>query len=277
MKTLENRPRVPYTFGPLYEVLQKAFPDHRSVQQVFDVTKLAKDLELSHEAIYRAELAAAKLDGHFGGVGRGRIERADEPEIAVDHEPGSAAHQFGRTRGLLANHRRREPGKPIVLPRFEVVLPIPNFDAKKVRLHAREIAGTVECGEALGREILHERIRLPGQCVVQVDDIDGAERPDGGLEGGDEIAANLIAERGRQQRMRLGLHDDAPQARPGRFRIEGRLRGRRGGGNQDRGKGEKLTQVHGHPHSMRKSRAPSSAGSPRRSQSRREVIITDTV
>lgn len=54
MKTLENRPRVPYTFGPLYEVLQAAFPDHRSVQQVFDVTKLAKDLELSHETIYRA-------------------------------------------------------------------------------------------------------------------------------------------------------------------------------------------------------------------------------
>lgn len=48
------RPRVPYTFGPLYEVLQKAFPDHRSIQQVFDVTKLAKDLDLSHETIYRA-------------------------------------------------------------------------------------------------------------------------------------------------------------------------------------------------------------------------------
>lgn len=54
MTNADNRNQFLKRGGPLYEVLEGAFPDHRSVQKVFDVTKLAKDLGLSHETLYRA-------------------------------------------------------------------------------------------------------------------------------------------------------------------------------------------------------------------------------
>ena len=47
------RPRVPYTFGPLYDLLLERFPEHRSQQKVFDVPRLARDMGLAHETIYR--------------------------------------------------------------------------------------------------------------------------------------------------------------------------------------------------------------------------------
>lgn len=47
------RSRVPYSFGPLYDILVEYFPDHRSRQNVFDVPGLARDLGLSHETLYR--------------------------------------------------------------------------------------------------------------------------------------------------------------------------------------------------------------------------------
>ena len=53
MAAHENRPRVPYTFGALYDLLLEYFPDHRTVQKVFDIPGLAKDLGLAHETIYR--------------------------------------------------------------------------------------------------------------------------------------------------------------------------------------------------------------------------------
>lgn len=40
--------------GELYDVLVKAFPEHRTVQGLFDIPRLAKDIGVSHETIYRA-------------------------------------------------------------------------------------------------------------------------------------------------------------------------------------------------------------------------------
>ena len=183
-----------------------------------------EDVAFLHQPIDRPEFPAAKVDRHFRGVGRSNgIERAGEPEVAVDHQPRGTAHQFRRTRRLLANHRRRQPDEAIVLARFQMVLTVPKLDAEEVRLYSREVAGPFECGETLGREVLNQRIRLARQRVFQVDHVHGAERPDRGLEGGNQIAAQLLPERIRQQRMRLGLHHDSPQARPRRLGIERRL------------------------------------------------------
>lgn len=52
--TTTNRARRPYTFGKLYDLLEEHFPDHRSVQKVFNVPALAKDLDFTPETIYRA-------------------------------------------------------------------------------------------------------------------------------------------------------------------------------------------------------------------------------
>jgi len=49
-----GRPRRPYTFGPLYDLLKTHFPDHRSPQGLLDIPRLARDMGFAHETIYRA-------------------------------------------------------------------------------------------------------------------------------------------------------------------------------------------------------------------------------
>lgn len=51
--TTETR-RRPYSFGPLYDLLVEKFPNHRTVQGVFDVPGFARELGRSHEAVYKA-------------------------------------------------------------------------------------------------------------------------------------------------------------------------------------------------------------------------------
>lgn len=51
---LESNRRRPYSFGPLYDLLVEKFPNHRTVQGVFDVPGFARDLNRSHEAVYKA-------------------------------------------------------------------------------------------------------------------------------------------------------------------------------------------------------------------------------
>lgn len=41
-------------FGALYDLLAERFPDHRSVQGLLDIPRLAKEIEVSHETLYRA-------------------------------------------------------------------------------------------------------------------------------------------------------------------------------------------------------------------------------
>lgn len=48
------RGRRPYSYGKLYDLLALHFPDHRSAQGVFDIPKLAKDLGMANETLYRA-------------------------------------------------------------------------------------------------------------------------------------------------------------------------------------------------------------------------------
>ncbi len=51
-ETTPEARRAPY--GELYDVLVRAFPEHRTVQGLFDIPRLAKDIGVSHETIYRA-------------------------------------------------------------------------------------------------------------------------------------------------------------------------------------------------------------------------------
>lgn len=53
MLNFDHAIRRPYTFGPFfYDMLVKYFPDHRSAQKVFDIPRLAKDLDFAPETIY---------------------------------------------------------------------------------------------------------------------------------------------------------------------------------------------------------------------------------
>jgi hypothetical protein len=47
-------PRRPYSFGPLYDLLEERFPTHRSKQNVFDIPWLARDMGYAHETLYKA-------------------------------------------------------------------------------------------------------------------------------------------------------------------------------------------------------------------------------
>src|SRR5207247_2452489 len=81
-------------------------------------------------------------------------------------------------------------------------------------------------------EFLHQCIGFAGGDVVEIDDLDGAERTDRGLEGSNQVAAELGAERRRQQWVRPGLHYHPPQARAHRLRVESRRLGQGGGGKE---------------------------------------------
>lgn len=48
-----SRTQRDFSFGGLYDFLFARFPDHRSKQQVLDVPRLATDLEMSAEGVYR--------------------------------------------------------------------------------------------------------------------------------------------------------------------------------------------------------------------------------
>ena len=52
MKT-PSRTARPFSFGPLYDFLFESFPEHRTSQGVFDVERLAGDMKVSKEAVYR--------------------------------------------------------------------------------------------------------------------------------------------------------------------------------------------------------------------------------
>jgi hypothetical protein len=41
------------SFGPLNDLLWEIFPDHRTPQGVFDVQRLAADIERTNEAVYK--------------------------------------------------------------------------------------------------------------------------------------------------------------------------------------------------------------------------------
>lgn len=49
-----RKPRRPYSFGPLYDLLETHFPDHRSKHKVFDIPGFARDMGYAHETIYKA-------------------------------------------------------------------------------------------------------------------------------------------------------------------------------------------------------------------------------
>jgi hypothetical protein len=47
------RARTPYSYGPFYDLMVERFPEHRTVQHVFDVPRLGRDLGLTGETTYR--------------------------------------------------------------------------------------------------------------------------------------------------------------------------------------------------------------------------------
>jgi hypothetical protein len=47
------RARTPYSYGPFYDLLVERFPEHRTVQNVFDVPRLGRELALTGETTYR--------------------------------------------------------------------------------------------------------------------------------------------------------------------------------------------------------------------------------
>jgi hypothetical protein len=47
------RARTPYSYGPFYDLLVERFPEHRTVQHVFDVPRLGRELKLTGETTYR--------------------------------------------------------------------------------------------------------------------------------------------------------------------------------------------------------------------------------
>jgi hypothetical protein len=47
------RARTPYSYGPFYDLMVERFPEHRTVQHVFDVPRLGRDLKLTGETTYR--------------------------------------------------------------------------------------------------------------------------------------------------------------------------------------------------------------------------------
>ena len=62
-----------------------------------------------------------------------------------------------RTR-LRAHQRRRQPGEPVVLPRFEVELAVAVLEREEVRLRAGQVARGVQRREPLVVELLPQRI-----------------------------------------------------------------------------------------------------------------------
>lgn len=51
MSTTDDR--LPYRRGPLYDLLSRKFPDHRTEQGVLDVRRLAADNNCSYQAAYK--------------------------------------------------------------------------------------------------------------------------------------------------------------------------------------------------------------------------------
>jgi hypothetical protein len=48
-----DRARTPYSYGPFYDLLVERFPEHRTVQHVFDVPRLGRESGLTGETTYR--------------------------------------------------------------------------------------------------------------------------------------------------------------------------------------------------------------------------------
>jgi len=42
-----------HSLGPLYDVVARAFPRHRTDTNIFDVRRLADDLEMTFEGVYK--------------------------------------------------------------------------------------------------------------------------------------------------------------------------------------------------------------------------------
>ncbi len=53
MSSEENRPSLLRRVGELYKLLETAFPEHRSKQDVLAIPQLADDLGYAHETLYR--------------------------------------------------------------------------------------------------------------------------------------------------------------------------------------------------------------------------------
>jgi hypothetical protein len=53
MSLKASRARTPYSYGPFYDLLVERFPEHRTVQDVFDVPRLGRELALTGETTYR--------------------------------------------------------------------------------------------------------------------------------------------------------------------------------------------------------------------------------
>jgi hypothetical protein len=53
MSLKASRARTPYSYGPFYDLLVERFPEHRTVQHVFDVPRLGRELALTGETTYR--------------------------------------------------------------------------------------------------------------------------------------------------------------------------------------------------------------------------------
>jgi hypothetical protein len=53
MSETTPRPSLLQRVGDLYKVLERAFPDHRSKQNVLAIPQLADDLGYAHETLYR--------------------------------------------------------------------------------------------------------------------------------------------------------------------------------------------------------------------------------
>ncbi len=53
MSSNEPRPSLIQRVGELYKLLERAFPEHRSKQDVLAIPALADDLGYAHETLYR--------------------------------------------------------------------------------------------------------------------------------------------------------------------------------------------------------------------------------
>ena len=155
-----------------------------------------------------------------GLVATAGLDRPGQTEIAIEHEPGGAANEFGGANVLPADNRRGQAGEAVVLPRFEMVLAVVVFELEEVGLHSVQVATGAECGEALVVELLPEGVPLVARQVVEVDHLDRSQLAERGGERGVQVALELLAERARQERVRLGLEHDSPQIGRSRFGIE---------------------------------------------------------
>ena len=102
-----------------------------------------------------------------------------------------------------------------MLAAFQVVNAVSHLDVQDVGLDAGQFARGVEGRPTAFLELRPQRFPPLRGNVGQVDEFDAAERTEGGLKGGDDLAPDPGAKARIEQRMRPGVEHDPPDVRRG--------------------------------------------------------------